>query len=472
MGDTRITIESKLFSIQAICSVTIPGHIMHKTPFKKYHLISLGCAKNSVDSRSMAELLERAGIEEVDKPALADVLIINTCGFIAPAREESLQALKDAAKAKRKGQVLIAAGCLSQRDREQLVRQVPGIDGILGTRRWMDILSVIHELENSPRQSVYHIPESMSIGKDEHGVIRAAVQGGSAYLKIGDGCDRLCAFCSIPLIKGPSISRPLRDILHDARQLQGEKVKEIILISQDTTSYGLDLKMKDGLVQLLQEMIRSLPGIPWIRCLYMFPGAISDKLIQIMSENKQILHYLDLPLQHAHPDVLRRMKRPSDMDIVQRSIEKMRAVMPDLALRTTFIVGFPGETEEEYQTLLDFVKATRFDRVGIFPYYHETGTPAESLGDSVPAQIKEERLQCLAKIQETISLENNKNFIGQTLDVLVEGIDQNIIIGRTYRDAPEIDGLVIADGQAKVGQMVRVQINGALVHDLSGTILP
>jgi ribosomal protein S12 methylthiotransferase len=445
---------------------------MHKTPFKKYHLISLGCAKNSVDSRSMAELLERAGIEEVDKPALADVLIINTCGFIAPAREESLQALKDAAKAKRKGQVLIAAGCLSQRDREQLVRQVPGIDGILGTRRWMDILSVIHELENSPRQSVYHIPESMSIGKDEHGVIRAAVQGGSAYLKIGDGCDRLCAFCSIPLIKGPSISRPLRDILHDARQLQGEKVKEIILISQDTTSYGLDLKMKDGLVQLLQEMIRSLPGIPWIRCLYMFPGAISDKLIQIMSENKQILHYLDLPLQHAHPDVLRRMKRPSDMDIVQRSIEKMRAVMPDLALRTTFIVGFPGETEEEYQTLLDFVKATRFDRVGIFPYYHETGTPAESLGDSVPAQIKEERLQCLAKIQETISLENNKNFIGQTLDVLVEGIDQNIIIGRTYRDAPEIDGLVIADGQAKVGQMVRVQINGALVHDLSGTILP
>ena len=335
---------------------------MHKTPFKKFHLISLGCAKNSVDSRSMAELLDRAGIEEVNKPAQAEVIIVNTCGFIAPAREESLLALKKAANAKKKGQVLIAAGCLSQRDRKQLIKQVPGIDGILGTRRWMDILSVIHELETKPRQPVYHIPESTAIGKDEHGVIRAAVQGGSAYLKIGDGCDRLCAFCSIPLIKGPSVSRPMRDILHDARQLQGEKLKEIILISQDTTSYGRDFKMQDGLAQLLQEIVRAAPQISWIRCLYMFPGAINDRLIQVMVENQQIVHYLDLPLQHAHPDVLKRMKRPADMDEVRRSIEKMRSVMPDLALRTTLIVGFPGETEVEFTTLLDFVKDTRFDR--------------------------------------------------------------------------------------------------------------
>jgi len=445
---------------------------MSKTQFKKFHLISLGCAKNSVDSRSMAELLDRAGIEEVEKPAQADVLIVNTCGFIAPARQESLLALRKAARSKKKGQVLIAAGCLSQRDREQLVRQVPGIDGVLGTRRWMDILSVIHELETKPRQPVYHIPEGTPIGSDEHGVIRAAVQGGSAYLKIGDGCDRLCAFCSIPLIKGPSVSRPMRDILHDARQLQGEKVKEIILISQDTTSYGRDLKMKDGLVQLLQEMVRSLPDLHWIRCLYMFPGAISDQLIQVMAENCQIVHYLDLPLQHAHVDVLKRMKRPADMDEVRLSIEKMRASMPDLALRTTFIVGFPGETEAEFRTLLDFVESTRFDRVGIFPYYHEAGTSAEALGDSVPAQLKEERLQRLAEIQAEISLQNNQNFIGRTLEVLVEGIDQNVVVGRSYRDAPEIDGLVIAEGQAKVGQMVKVQISGALVHDLSGTILP
>jgi ribosomal protein S12 methylthiotransferase len=444
---------------------------MRKPIFKKFHLISLGCAKNSVDSRSIAELLDRAGIEEVEKPALADVLIINTCGFIAPAREESLLALKKAAKAKKSGQVLIAAGCLSQRDREQLIRQVPGIDGILGTRRWMDILSVIHELETKPHQPIYHIPESSSIGKDEHGVIRAAVQGGSAYLKIGDGCDRLCAFCSIPLIKGPSISRPLRDILHDARQLQGEKVKEIILISQDTTSYGRDLKMKDGLALLLQELVHRIPNVPWIRCLYMFPGAINDQLIQVMAENQQIVHYLDLPLQHAHPDVLTRMKRPEDMDEVSRSIEKMRSVLPDLALRTTLIVGFPGETEAEFQTLLDFVKVTRFDRVGIFPYYHEVGTPAEALGDTIPSEVKEERLQRLAEIQEKISLENNQFFVGRTLDMLVEGFDQNVVVGRSYRDAPEIDGLVIAEGQAKVGQMVRVQISGALVHDLSGEII-
>ncbi len=444
---------------------------MRKTTFKKFHLISLGCAKNSVDSRSIAELLDRAGIEEVEKPALADVLIINTCGFIAPAREESLLVLKKAAKAKKSGQVLIAAGCLSQRDREQLIRQVPGIDGILGTRRWMDILSVIHELETKPRQPIYHIPESTSIGKDEHGVIRAAVQGGSAYLKIGDGCDRLCAFCSIPLIKGPSVSRPLRDILHDARQLQGEKVKEIILISQDTTSFGRDLKMKDGLAHLLQELVHRIPNVPWIRCLYMFPGAINDQLIQVMAENQQFLHYFDLPLQHAHPDVLTRMKRPADMDEVRRSIEKMRSVLPDLALRTTLIVGFPGETETEFQTLLDFVKVTRFDRVGIFPYYHEVGTPAEVLGDTIRLEIKEERIQRLAELQEKISLENNQRFIGRTLDMLVEGIDQNVVVGRSYRDAPEIDGLVIAEGQAKVGQIVRVQISGALIHDLSGEII-
>jgi ribosomal protein S12 methylthiotransferase len=445
---------------------------MPKTQNKKFHIISLGCAKNSVDSRSMAELLDRAGIEEVENPIQADLLIINTCGFIAPARKESLQALKQAARTKKKGQVLIAAGCLSQRDREHLIKQVPGIDGILGTRRWMDILSVVHDLETKPHQPKYHIPENSPIGSDEHGVIRASVQGGSAYLKIGDGCDRLCAFCSIPLIKGPSVSRPIRDILHDARQLQGEKVKEIILISQDITSYGRDLKIKDGLAELLQEMVHSVPNIPWIRCLYMFPGAISDHLIRVLSENRQILHYLDIPLQHAHPQVLKRMKRPADMDEVKRSIEKMRSVMPDLALRTTFIVGFPGETEAEYQVLLDFVKAIRFDRVGIFPYYHEVGTSAEALGDGIPVEVKEERLQRLAELQETVSLEKNQQLIGQTLDVLVEGFDQNVVVGRSYRDAPEIDGLVIAEGQARVGQFVRVQITGALVHDLSGIILP
>jgi ribosomal protein S12 methylthiotransferase len=445
---------------------------MPKPAPKKFHLLSLGCAKNSVDSRSMAELLDRAGILEVDKPSQADILIINTCGFIAPAREESLQALQKAARTRRKGQLLIAAGCLSQRDRQDLLRQVPGIDGLLGTRRWMDILSLIHELEAHPRQPVYHIPEQGSIGTDEHGVIRAAVQGGSAYLKIGDGCDRLCAFCAIPLIKGPSVSRPLADILHNARQLQGEGVRELILISQDTTSYGRDLKLQNGLAHLLQELVRSVPRIPWIRILYMFPGSISDELIQIMAENSQVLPYLDLPLQHASPDVLRRMKRPADMQEVRSTINRLRTAMPDLALRSTFIVGFPGETEEEFQQLLDFVTETAFDRVGIFPYYHEPGTPAADMEDDIPADLKEERLQRLALLQEKISLQKNEQWIGKTLQVLVEGVDDEIVVGRSYRDAPEIDGLVIARGQARVGQLVDVHIDGALVHDLSGSIVP
>ena len=444
---------------------------MPKPAPKKFHLLSLGCAKNSVDSRSMAELLDRAGILEVDIPSQADILIINTCGFIAPARVESLQALQKAAHTKRKGQLLIAAGCLSQRDRADLLRQVPGIDGLLGTRRWMDILSVIHELESRPHQPVYHIPEQGSIGTDEHGVIRAAVQGGSAYLKIGDGCDRLCAFCAIPLIKGPAVSRPMRDVLHDARQLQGEGVQELILISQDTTSYGRDLKLQNGLSQLLRELVRTVTRIPWIRVLYMFPGSISDELIQVMAESSQVLPYLDLPLQHAAPGVLRRMKRPSDMQEVRRTISRLRSAMPDLALRTTFIVGFPGETEAEFQQLLDFVNETGFDRVGIFPYYHEEGTSAAELMDDVPVQVKEERLQRLALLQEKISLQKNEQWIGKTIQVLVEGVDKDIAVGRSFRDAPEIDGLVIARGQAQVGNLVNVRIDGALVHDLSGTII-
>jgi len=341
---------------------------MTQSVFKKCYILSLGCAKNSVDSRSMVELLDRAGILEVSKPSQADVIIINTCGFIAPACAESLHALQKAARAKRKDQVLIAAGCLSQRDRQRLLQQVPGIDAILGTRRWMDILSVVHELETQPHQPVCHVPQNVPIGCDEHGVLRAAVQGGSAYLKIGDGCDRRCAFCTIPLIKGPAVSRPLVDILQDARQLESEGVQEIILISQDTTSYGRDLKLPDGLAHLLQELTRSVPQVPWIRCLYMFPGSITPALIRVMAESPQLLHYLDLPLQHAHPAVLQRMKRPADVEEVRHSINLLRSALPDLALRSTFIVGFPGEGEAEFQTLLDFVAEIQFDRLGIFPY--------------------------------------------------------------------------------------------------------
>ena len=439
---------------------------------KKFHLISLGCAKNSVDSRSMAGLLDRAGLSEVERPGQADVIIVNTCGFISPAREESLYELRQQAKKKKNGQLLIAAGCLSERDRQQLVNEVQGIDGILSTRRWMDILALVQELETTPHEPVYHLPESAAVVRDEQGISRTAMQGGSAYLKIGDGCDRLCAFCAIPLIKGPSVSRSMDNILRDAVQMQAHGIQELILISQDTTSYGRDLGMQDGLPDLVQSIVQTAPQIPWIRMMYAFPGAISDRLIRVMAENNQVLPYLDLPLQHAVPQILKSMKRPADMNEVRKTIRKIRTALPTLALRTTFIVGYPGEGENEFNTLLDFVKEIQFDRIGIFPYFFEFGTPAESLGDPVPAEIKEERIQRLAEIQEKISLTRNQRWVGEVMDVLIEGVDKKISIGRSFRDAPEIDGLVIAEGQAKVGEIVKVQINGALVHDLAGVIIP
>lgn len=446
---------------------------MKNTQFKNtFYIISLGCPKNSVDSRSMAELLDRIGYGEVDSPAQAEVIIVNTCGFIQPARQESLRELRAVAKKKKRGQLLIAAGCLSQRNREDLIRQVPGIDGILGTRRWMDIVEVVHHLRQKPHLTDYHWLQAKSVGRDEHGVIRAVVQAGSAYLKIGDGCDRACSFCAIPLIKGPAVSRPMEDIVRDARLLQSEGVKEIVLISQDTTTYGRDLGLEDGLPSLLQKLIHSIPDVPWLRILYTFPGSISSRLIEVMASTPQIVPYLDLPLQHAHPDVLHRMQRPKDMGWVRNTLQRMRSAIPDLALRSTFIVGFPGESETEFKTLLDFIQEAQFDRVGIFPYYAEKGTAAEALGGKVADEVKQERLQRLAEAQEKISLAHNQAFVGKTLSMLVEGVDASISIGRSYRDAPEIDGLVIAEGQAKIGEMVRVQISGALVHDLTGNILP
>jgi len=463
--------ERKLENDGRQVSITIAALMKKKQPDKKFHIISLGCAKNSVDSRSMAELLDRTGWSEVEKAQQADVVVVNTCGFIQPARQGSLAELQLAAKKKKKGQWLIAAGCLTQLDREEIIKQVPGIDGLLGTRRWMDIVKLVSDLQQAAHPPVVHFPSARTVGLDEHGVLRAAVQGSSAYLKIGDGCDRACAFCAIPIIKGLAVSRPMEDIVRDARQLALEGVKELVLISQDTTSYGRDLGMEDGLPTLLEKLVQSTPDMAWIRILYTFPGSISERLITVMASHTQILPYLDLPLQHAHPDVLRRMHRPRDMQGVRSTIHKMRRAMPDLALRTTFIVGFPGESDEEFKTLLDFAEEIQFDRVGIFPYYAEQGTAAFDISGAVLDELKEERLQLLAETQQKISLARNQTLIGRTLPVLVEGVDNNLCVGRSYRDAPEIDGLVIAEGQVQVGEMVNVQVTGAMVHDLTGTVI-
>ena len=436
-----------------------------------FHLVSLGCAKNTVDSDSMAQLLLRDGYHAVDDPQRANVLIVNTCGFIGPAKQESINVLRELAEGKRSNQLLIAAGCLTQRYGSEVAEKVPGIDGVLGTRRWMDIVQVVRELRKGPHpEPLYHLPEAKTVGADEHEALRASVAGASAYLKIADGCRRPCAFCAIPLIKGTAVSRPVDVIVDEARRLRDAGVRELVLIAQDTTDYGHDLGMKDGLAILLEQITASVPDMDWIRVMYAYPGYVTDRLIDVMASSKQVLPYLDMPLQHAHPKTLYRMRRPSNVDWVHRTLGKMRSKISDLAIRTTFIVGYPGETDEEYQALVDFVQEIRFDRVGAFQFSFEPGTTSEPLGDPVPAEVKQERFERLMELQQGISIQVNQSYVGKTLDVLVEGKDRGIAIGRSYRDAPEIDGLVFIEGDAKIGEMVPVKITGALAYDVTGFV--
>lgn len=419
----------------------------------------------------MGQLLLANGYLPMDDPAKAKVIIVNTCGFIGPAKEESFDALREMAAHKRKGQLLIAAGCLTQRYGAEVARQVAGIDGILGTRRWMDILDVVEALRAGPHPNpLYHLPEAATVGADERGIVRAAIQGASAYLKIADGCRRPCAFCAIPLIKGPAVSRPLEVIVNEARTLQELGVREINLIAQDTTDYGHDLGLKDGLPTLLEKLVAAVPDVDWIRTLYAYPGYVTDRLIEAMASHRQIVHYLDMPLQHAHPATLRRMKRPANVDWVHRTLEKVRAAMPGVTLRTTFIVGYPGETEAEFRVLLDFVEAMRFDRVGTFQFSFEPGTASEPLGDPIPPEVKEERYDRLMTLQQSISLEKNHTLVGRTLDVLIEGRGDGLSVGRTYRDAPEIDGVTVIEGELPVGEIIPARITGAMAYDLSGIV--
>ena len=423
----------------------------------------------------MAQLLQGAGYLPVSDPEQAEVILVNTCGFIEPAREESYTVLSELARGKQEGQLLVAAGCLTQRYGREVIQKVAGIDGLLGTRRWMDILQVVDKLRrNGSPRPLFHLPETRVMGEDPEGTVGAHIQGGSAYLKIADGCRRQCAYCAIPGIKGPAVSRPRKKILADAIDLASRGVREINLIAQDTTDYGYDRGEKDGLASLLEELCAAVPQVSWLRILYAYPGFITDRLIDVIAEHEQVLPYIDIPLQHADPEVLRAMRRPANMDWVYRTVDKLRARMPGLALRTTFIVGYPGETESSFEALLDFVKDIRFDRVGAFEFSFEPGTASEALGDPIPAEIKSERQERLMIAQQEISLAKNQALIGNTLDVLIEGKGQVeghgeiISLGRSYRDAPEIDGLVIVDGSLKEGEIHPVRITGAMVYDLSG----
>ncbi len=417
----------------------------------------------------MRELLRRAGHAIVEDPAEADWLIVNTCGFIAPARDESIAALRELEAGKLPGQKLIAAGCLSQLAGASLVREVPGLDGVLGTRRWMDLLTLIERLRPGAPRPLVHLPaEAQVVGQDERGVTRAAIQGASAYLKIADGCGRQCAFCSIPCIKGTAVSRPAGRIVAEAVHLAGTGVKEIILIAQDTSAYGRDRGEKDALAGLLERLGTAVPNIPWIRVMYAYPGLVTPRLIETMAANPRVLPYLDIPLQHAHPELLRRMRRPADTDRVRATLAKLREFMPEIAIRTTFLVGFPGETESEFEALLDFVQEIQFDRVGVFQYWQEPGTPAAGFPDQVPEEVKAARRESLMALQQPISLGRNQAQVGRTLEVLIEGHGDGVSVGRSYRDAPEIDGLVFVEEELPVGAMVPVIITGAMPHDLMG----
>lgn len=438
---------------------------------KQFYLLSLGCSKNTVDSESMAALLGRSGFQGVEEPDDAAVLIVNTCGFIESARQESIAALGELAEIKGPNQMLIAAGCMAQRYGEEVVQWVPGIDGVIGTRRWMDIVPFIRRLRRRKHpQPLYHLPaDAKSVGKDDRGVLRASVQGRSAYLKIADGCRRPCAFCAIPQIKGTLVSRPPEAILAEAVRLQEARIQELIIIAQDSTDYGHDLGLKNGLSSLLKQINQAAPDIPWVRIMYAYPGYVTDELIETMATSEQIVHYLDIPLQHGHRETLKRMRRPANIDWVYNSVDKLRRAMPDIAIRTTFIVGYPGETDAEFDGLKKFARDLQFDRVGAFTYSYEASTPSANVSWQVPDDIKAARLDELMALQQPISLAKNQDLVGQTLPVLVEGFGDGLSVGRTYRDAPEIDGLVVIPGELPVGEFVPTDISGAMVYDLTGT---
>lgn len=437
-----------------------------------FHILTLGCPKNEVDSDRIARLLTENGHVSVDKKKDADVLIVNTCGFIDTAKQESIETILKAAAGKRPEQKLIAAGCLAQRYPTDLARDIPEIDAIVGTRELEKILEFVGKGDITSADGKADLPPLSSP---------------SAYLKIADGCSATCGFCAIPMIKGPYVSRPESEIIDEAKELVSRGAKELILIAQDTTAYGIERGARDGLADLIDKLLTNVPELPWLRIMYAYPTHLSDGVIDLMAEKPQICHYIDLPLQHAHPATLRRMRRPGDMDRIKRLISRLRQAMPDISIRTSFIVGYPGETEEEFRTLLEFVQEMQFDRVGVFTYSQEEGTYAADLPDQIPTRIKKKRYSELMKLQQSVSVAKNRQMVGKEITVLVENEgdkskkptpkltsrsnSEKVSVGRSYRDAPEVDGLVFVKGDFSGIEMVKARITGALEYDLIGELI-
>ena len=436
---------------------------------KTFLIVSLGCAKNTVDSEAMEQLLLAAGHQRAGEPAAADLLIVNTCGFIESAKQESIDRLLELGADKRAGQQLVATGCLVERYPTELPAELPMVDAFVGARNWSALPEVVARLDEvrAPTSSL-RLAELAPAGALDLAMPGRQASGPSAYVKISDGCDQRCAFCAIPFMKGNHRSKPRALILAEIGQLLAQGVREVVLVGQDTTRYGHDLGQPDGLAGLLEAITDTYPELPWIRVMYAYPRHVSEAFLRTMRERPQVLPYIDMPLQHTHPWTLARMRRPHrDTDDL---VAWMRDRVPGLVLRTTFIVGFPGETEAEFEHLLESVRRLRFDRVGVFTYSHEEGTASFDMAAQVPDAEKRRRRRRLMAAAREVTVEQNRRLVGSELEVLVEGRPEPgsaWYAGRSYRDAPEVDGLVLVktDG-LPVGELCRVRVERALAYDL------
>jgi ribosomal protein S12 methylthiotransferase len=452
--------------LSAASSIESPAGAERKGSFL---IVSLGCAKNTVDSEAMEQLLLASGHARAEGAASADLLIVNTCGFIEAAKQESIDTLLQLGADKRANQMLIATGCLVERYPRELADELPQIDAFVGARNWSALPRVVSQLEEAraPGSSL-QLVELAPEGELDLAIDSRRASGASAYVKISDGCDQRCAFCAIPFMKGNHRSKPTELILREVAQLIDQGVNEVVLVGQDTTRYGHDLGQRDGLATLLERMTDAFPRLPWIRVMYAYPRHITERFLGVMRERPQVLPYIDMPLQHTHPWTLARMRRPHrDTDDL---IGWMRDRVPGLVLRTTFIVGFPGETPDEFEHLEASVRRLRFDRVGVFTYSNEDGTAAYARAEQFAEATKRQRRGRLMAAARDVTLASNRQLVGQELEVLVEGRPEPgsaWYAGRSYRDAPEVDGLVLIRAeQLAVGGLARVKVERALAYDL------
>ena len=435
--------------------------------------ISLGCDKNLVDSEVMLGLLDKKGYQIVDSEEDADIIVVNTCCFIHDAKEESIQTILEMAEYKKEGKLkaLIVTGCLAQRYQQEIIDEIPEVDAVLGTTSYDHIVEAVEEALAGNGHVVLEDVDALPDVKEK----RLETTGGHyAYMKIAEGCDKHCTYCIIPKLRGNYRSVPMEKLLAEAKDLADQGVKELILVAQETTVYGKDLYGEKSLHKLLRELCK-ISGIQWIRILYCYPEEIYDELIQTIKEEKKVCHYLDLPIQHASDAVLKRMGRRTSKAQLVEIIEKLRKEIPDISLRTTLITGFPGETQEQHEELKDFVDEMEFDRLGVFTYSPEEDTPAATMTEQIPEEVKEDRQAELMELQQEIAFDLAEDMVGREVLVMIEGkvADENAYVGRTYKDAPNVDGLIFinTDEELMSGDFARVRVTGALEYDLIGELI-